>query len=96
MLFGLPVLLIFSRFISLDEMALYTILQMLMYVWMAFLIFAGTTVVHQYSAGKAVFTIFIIFAAIGVILFLFLLCMTIIQQMTDFVRNIAEEISLRS
>ncbi len=96
LLFGLPVLLIFSRFISLDEMALYTILQMLMYVWMAFLIFAGTTVVHQYSAGKAVFTIFIIFAAIGVILFLFLLCMTIIQQMTDFVRNIAEEISLRS
>lgn len=96
LLLGLPVLIIMSNFITLDEIMLYSNIQLLMYVWMAFLIFAGTAVVHQYSAGKTLLTIFVIFVAIGIIVFLFLLCITVFQQMKDFVVRLAEEISLRS
>ena len=38
----------------------------------------------------------VIFIAIAVILFLLLLCVTIFQQMSEFVVNISEEIALRN
>lgn len=96
LLLFMPALIIISNVITLDEAALYSILTMLMYIWMAFLIFAGTAVVHQYSSGKTLLAIIVIFIAIAVILFLLLLCVTIFQQMSEFVVNISEEIALRN
>ena len=96
LLLFMPALIIISNVITLDEAALYSILTMLTYIWMAFLIFAGTAVVHQYSSGKTLLAIIVIFIAIAVILFLLLLCVTIFQQMSEFVVNISEEIALRN
>lgn len=92
----MPVLIAASHLITYDETALYGIINMLMYIWMAFLLFAGTAVVHQYSSGKTLLAIIVIFIAIAVILFLLLLCVTIFQQMSEFVVNVSEEIALRS
>lgn len=96
MLIGLPLLTVLSNFISNDEMALYSIIQILMYIWVAFLLFVGTVTVHQYTAGKAVLAILIIFIGIGIIVFLFLLCITVGQQMTGFIERLWEEIRMRS
>lgn len=96
LLIGFPLLIAMSNIITLEEIMLYNNFQLIMYVWMAFLLFAGTTVVHQYNAGKTLLTIFVIFVAIGIIVFLFLLCVTIFQQMSDFIKRLVEEISLRS
>lgn len=59
------------------------------------MLFVGTLVVHQYLALRTLATIIAIIVAIGIIVFLFLLCITIVQQMTDFIGLLIEEITLR-
>lgn len=92
---GTPLLIILSNCLSLDEAALYTIIRMIFYIWIGFLLFVGTLVVHQYLALRTLATIIAIIVAIGIIVFLFLLCITIVQQMTDFIGLLIEEITLR-
>lgn len=94
-LIGTPLLVLLSHIFSLDEMAIYTIVNALIYIWVGFLIFAGTLVIHQYEAFKTIGMILIIIVAMGIIVFLFLLCVTILQQVTDFIKLIIEEINLR-
>lgn len=94
-LIATPLLIILSNCLSLDEMTLYTIVRMLFLIWVGFLLFVGTLVVHQYLAMRTVATILVIIVAMGIIVFLFLLCITIVQQMTDFIGLLAEEINLR-
>ncbi len=92
---GMPILMILSNILTVDELGLYTILQMLIYIWVGYLIFCGTLSVHQYTALKTVGTIIFTIVAMAVIVFLFLLCITIIQQITGFIALLTEEISLR-
>ena len=96
LLFGQPVLILLSHIITTDEAAIYTILQMLLYIWVAFLLFSGTLTVHQYTPKKTLAAILVTIVAIAVILFLLLLGMTILQQMTGFVQNLYEEIRMRT
>ena len=95
-LISTPLLIILSNCLSLEEMTLYSIINMLFFVWVGFLLFVGTLVVHQYGAVRTVATILVIIVAMGIIVFLFMLCITIVQQMTDFIGLLAEEISLRA
>ncbi len=92
---GMPILMILSNMLTLDEMGLYTIVQTLMLIWVGFLIFCGTLSVHQYTAIKTVGTIIFTIVAMAVVVFLFLLSVTILQQITDFISLLFEEISLR-
>ena len=96
LLFGQPILILLSHIVTKDEAAIYSILQMLLYIWVAFLLFSGTLTVHQYTPKKTVAAILVTIVAIAVILFLFLLSMTILQQMTGFVQNLYEEIQMRT
>ena len=91
----MPILIICSRFVSLDELALYNIVNAIFYIWAGFLLFCGTLVIHQYSASRTIFTILFIIVAMGIIIFLLLLCMTILQQVTEFLKLFFEEIKLR-
>ena len=95
MVIGIPLQIILSNVLSLDELGLYSIINILIYIWVAFLLFAGTSVVHQYSAVRTAAAIVIIIVAIGVILFLVLLGASIIEQITTFIKLLAEEIQLR-
>lgn len=90
-----PILIIFSRFVSVDELTLYNILNTIFYIWVGFLLFCGTLVIHQYSASRTVFTILFVIVAMGIIIFLLLLCITILQQITEFLKLFFEEIKLR-
>ena len=96
MLIGLPLLILLSNVLTLDEMSLYSIVKLLMFIWVGFLIFSGTLVVHQYLALRTFVTILVIIVAMGIIVFLFLLGITIVQQMTEFLFLLIEEIQLRS
>ena len=94
-LISTPLLTVLSNCLSLDEAALYSIVKMLFFIWVGFLLFVGTLVVHQYMAGRTIATIIVIIVAMGIIVFIFLLCITIVQQMTDFIGLLSEEINLR-
>ncbi len=91
----MPFLIIFSHFISADELALYNIINTIFYIWAGLLLFCGTIVIHEYSASRTVFTILFIIIAMGIIIFLLLLTMTILQQITEFLKLLFEEIRLR-
>jgi len=95
MLIITPIQIILSNCLSLDELGIYNIVGILMYIWVGFLIFAGTSVIHQYSAGKTVISIIIVVVAIGIILFLVLLFASIIEQITTFLSLLIDEIQLR-
>ncbi len=95
LLISMPLLVVLSNIITQDEIALYTIIQSLFFIWLGFLLFVGTLVVHQYNGVMTVATILIIIVAIGIILFLALLCTAVVQQMTDFIGLLIEEINLR-
>lgn len=94
-LISTPLLTVLSNCLSLDEVALYSIVKTLFFIWVGFLLFVGTLVVHQYLAGRTIATIIVIIVAMGIIVFIFLLCVTIVQQMTDFIGLLGEEINLR-
>lgn len=95
-LIAFPLLTVLSNIVSLDEKMLYNILQIAAYVLVGLLLFVGTLVVHQYLALRTVATIFVIIIAMGIIVFLIMLGTTVVQQMTDFISLLIEEISLRT
>ena len=90
------VLIVLSNTLSLDEAAVYTAVSVAGIAWTGFLIFSGTLTTHDFSPVKAVMTIVLTFVAIGIILFLGVLVISLIQQITTFIQDIALEISIRS
>lgn len=96
LLIGMPFMIILSNVLSLDEMMLYTIINTLIYIWAAFLLFVGTLTVHQYTPIRTTVSILLIVVAMAIIVFILLLCTTIIQQVTDFIGLLLEEIRLRA
>lgn len=91
----MPFLVVFSHFVSADEVALYQIISTIFYIWAGFMLFCGTLVIHQYSPSRTIITILFIVVAMGIIVFLLLLCITILQQITEFLKLLFEEIRLR-
>ena len=87
--------LLISHFITLEASSFFNMLLIIGTVWMAFLLFAGTAVTHQYSAGKTVGSICLILVGIVIILFIFLVAITLIQKMGGFFNEIITEFSIR-
>ena len=91
----MPFMILLSHFVSADELALYSIINTIFYIWAGFLMFCGTLVIHEYTASRTIITILFIVVAMGIIIFLLLLTMTILQQITEFLKLLFEEIKLR-
>lgn len=95
LLISTPILTVISHFVSVDEIALYNIINTIFYIWTGLLLFCGTVVIHEYTASRTLITIVLIVIAMGIIIFLSLLCVTILQQITEFLKLLFEEIKLR-
>lgn len=93
-LINLP-LIIFSNVITVEEGAFYYFFDSLSVFWAFALIVCGTSVVHQYSMTKTVFTCLLVVVGMGLIIFIALLFFGLLQQMFSFVYTIYQEISLR-
>jgi hypothetical protein len=77
------------------ESAFYFMLITGAVVWFIFLAYVGMVVVHDYTAGKALATVFLTFVALLIIVFLGTLIIAIIQQMYGFGRSIYTELAFR-
>ena len=86
---------ILSNFISREETAFYYMIIFAGLAYFVFLVYVGLVVVHNYSAGKAVFTIFLTFFALLFIVFLITLLFSLWQQLSTFVYSIYTELMFR-
>ena len=93
-LIGLPSILL-SRIINADEGAFYYFFSVVSMLWSGALILAGSTVTHQYSMGKTVFTSLLSVVGMGLMIFIGLLVFSLLQQMISFVYTIYREIAFR-
>jgi len=86
---------ILSNFLSLDEAAFYYMIMSVGMIYFIFLVYAGLVVVHNYTASKALLTIFLTFVALLIIVFLITLLLTLWQQLWVFARSIYTELMFR-
>lgn len=94
-IFALP-LLVVSNIVTADELAFYTFFKTVLIVWVLFLLFAGLMMTHDYTPGKTVITIILILVGICLIVFVILLVISIVQNISQFAYNTYKEISFRS
>jgi len=98
----LPMILIYlpstiiSNFMIPQETSFYYLLQTVAVIWFVWLLFIGTMTVHQYTVTKTVLTMALTVVVMGIIIFLGLLFINLVQQMMDFFINLYKEYTLRN
>lgn len=96
LIFMLPLTIIISNLVTLQEKELYAVLVALTYVWTAFLIVSSNKQIHDYSMGKAIAILIITLLVMVIVIFLAVLFFALIQQMYGFVVDYINELSLRT
>lgn len=91
---NIPMILL-SWVLTIDEGGFYFILDSTATAWTLLLIFISTMVTHQYTLKKTIFTTVLIIIGMGLIAFIALLFVTLIQQMYGFVYSIYKELIFR-
>ncbi len=86
---------IIGNFLSYDERAYFNAMVSFTTLWTGFLLFSGIMTIHQYSALKTAFTLLLTVVAMGVIVFIGMVFMTLTMQLVGFVYSIYKEIMLR-
>lgn len=84
-----------SNFVTTEETMILTAIQMLIYVWFAFLIVAGLGTIHEYSLGGNLASILLTVVAAAIILFLGVLLFTMLERMVSFFKDVIEELMRR-
>lgn len=95
LLISTPIITILNQFCSLDELALLSFISTVSSILVVFLIFVGTLVVHDYSLGKTIIMLILTVVGMMILVFIALLCVTLVQQIIIFVSNIINELQLR-
>lgn len=91
---GYPALLI-SNFLTLDEMAFYTLAVGVAYFLTGWMLFMGILNIHQYGLLKTIMAFLATVISMMVMMFLGLLFFDVIQQIISFISAIIEELGLR-
>ncbi|WP_152392384.1 YIP1 family protein [Paenibacillus guangzhouensis] len=86
---------LFSNVITIDETPFYYLLDSVAYLWFGWLLFIGTMTVHQYTIGKTILTLILTVLVMAFIVFLGLLCFSLVQQMITFLEALYREIIVR-
>lgn len=89
-----PILILLSFVVGLEEMAIYQAIAQLATILMVFLNFCGTLVVHDYSFGKTIGTLFLIVIGMMILVFIGILSITLVEQILIYIQNVIMEIRL--
>lgn len=93
-IFNLPVLLL-GNLLTSETIMLYTTLNIVILVYCVFLIITGTLTVHQFTLSKTVLMLIICIAAVMLMVFLIVLCSSLVGNIADFISGVVREIALR-
>jgi len=86
---------VLTNIVTVESSAIITMITTIGVVWMAFLLFFGTLVTHDYSLGKNFVTILGTVVAMAVIMFVIILFSSLVVKMVMFVATIISEIANR-
>lgn len=86
---------ILTNVVTVDSSTIITLVIALGVVWMAFLLFFGTLVTHDYSLGKNFVTILGTVVAMAIIMFVIILFSSLMVKMIMFIATIVSEIGNR-
>ena len=84
-----------SSYVATEEVMILRSVQMLCYVWFAFLLFAGLSTIHEYSFGGNITSIIMTVVAAAIILFIGILLFTMVERMISFFTDVFEELMRR-
>ena len=84
-----------SNLFTETESAFYFMLITAAIIWFIILAYVGMVVVHDYTAGKALATVFLTFIALLIIVFLGTLLVALLQQMYGFGMSLYTELAFR-
>ncbi len=87
---------IFSHILASEEMMIYNVLETFTLIWILALLFVGMMMTHNFTLGKTILTTLCTLVGICLLLFIALLLLNIVQDVTDFIRSLYSEISFRS
>ena len=88
-------LIVLSNWITVDEAAFYTVLNMVSLVWAGGLIVCAMMQIHDYGLGKTLLFIVMTIFAMAVIIFLLLLFFTLVGDGVGYFTSIYKEITFR-
>ncbi len=84
-----------SNFVATEEVMILTSIQILCYVYFAFLVVAGLTTIHEYGFGGSIMSIVMSIIAAAIILFIGILLFTMLERMVSFFSSVFEEVMRR-
>ena len=93
-LIGIPLSFV-TNLLTYSEAGYVTILQGVAMGWCLFLLFFGLLTVHQYSFGKTLATALLTLVAMAVLIFIAMVFMELVVNMTGFVTALFKEIMTR-
>lgn len=88
-------LVIISNYITLEEVNFINIISLIASFLTGYMLFFGLMGIHEYSVLKTVLIIIATILAVGIIIFICLLFLTLIQQFVSFVLALYKEIVFR-
>lgn len=86
---------LFSNIMTREEATFYYLMETIAVIWFLWLLFVGMMTVHQYSIYKTILTLFLTVIVMLFIVFLGILCFSLLQQMIAFAQSIFIEIRAR-
>ena len=92
--FSIP-LFIMSHVLTSDEAMFYVVFDTIVTIWMLGLIFFGWMTIHDYSLGKGVLSAIGTLVGICLIIFMLLLAISVVQNISAFALDLYKEITLR-
>lgn len=93
-LINLPLTLV-SNYLTLEEGTFYYFLNICAAVWTVYLVFVGMMTIHDYETGKNFWTCLLTIVGIGVVLFIALLFVHVINVVVGFISSVYAELVLR-
>lgn len=94
-IFGNILITVISNGMTIEEEMFITYIDSIAVLWTGMLLVFGTLVVHQYSLLKTIFTSILTIVVMMILVFIGLLCISLIQQLIDFFDSIYKEIVYR-
>lgn len=88
-----PIILVVSQVFTADVQPIYSAMLTIVYVWIGFLLFCSTLTIHQFTFTKTIAMILLTLVGIAIIIFISLLCFTLIVDIVNFLLNIFKELT---
>lgn len=85
---------IISNFLTLNEQAVYSIISVVVYLWVAILIFAMLSCTHEYTAGQTIASILLTVIAMAIICFICVLFFALCEKIFGLVYSVIKEIQV--